>query len=571
MELLNPNGEKGFSENCGLSIRGGWSRHGNYPKHGFHLEFKSNYGPGKLKYPLFGTEGPDKFDKIDLRCDQNFSWNQGDPQSTYIRDVYSRDIQRDMGRPYTRSRYYHLYLNGMYWGLFQSQERVDDHYCNSYFGGDEVDYDVIKANEYILGVEFRVGAKHGNFNSWSHIYDMCSSGFENDENYYALEGKDKNGTPNGSEVLVDIDNLIDYMLIIFYTGNYDAPCTITRQNQPNNFYAIDNRNDKTKGFIFFNYDGESTLVVDPIQTSWWYIEGLYENRVEANLNIADQEPKAKDFHPQWLHYKLTSNSEYRMRVADRIYQTFFNNGVFTPDNAENRFQKRADEIDMAIIAESARWGDAKGTNFTKDDWQNQVNDLYNRYFPYRTDIVIEQLINADLYPTIDPPSILLNNQEVYGDVYNIIGNYQVSIKSTVGEIYYTTDETDPRRIGGQINPSAKKASNNEIVDLVGSTNIKARIKHNNQWSALNDVDIFDHVNVVTNETPSIKVFPNPTNGLIYFENVTDKDDVDIYNFEGRKVFRGKVNEPLDLNSLNIKCGLYLLKVKKSVLKIMYMK
>lgn len=459
----------------------------------------------------------------------------------------------------------------MYWGLFQSQERVDDHYCNSYFGGDEVDYDVIKANEYILGVEFRVGAKHGNFNSWSHIYDMCSSGFENDENYYALEGKDKNGTPNGSEVLVDIDNLIDYMLIIFYTGNYDAPCTITRQNQPNNFYAIDNRNDKTKGFIFFNYDGESTLVVDPIQTSWWYIEGLYENRVEANLNIADQEPKAKDFHPQWLHYKLTSNSEYRMRVADRIYQTFFNNGVFTPDNAENRFQKRADEIDMAIIAESARWGDAKGTNFTKDDWQNQVNDLYNRYFPYRTDIVIEQLINADLYPTIDPPSILLNNQEVYGDVYNIIGNYQVSIKSTVGEIYYTTDETDPRRIGGQINPSAKKASNNEIVDLVGSTNIKARIKHNNQWSALNDVDIFDHVNVVTNETPSIKVFPNPTNGLIYFENVTDKDDVDIYNFEGRKVFRGKVNEPLDLNSLNIKCGLYLLKVKKSVLKIMYMK
>ena len=33
-----------------------------------------------------------------------------------LRDVWSRDTQRDMGRPYTRSRYYHLYLNGLYWG-----------------------------------------------------------------------------------------------------------------------------------------------------------------------------------------------------------------------------------------------------------------------------------------------------------------------------------------------------------------------------------------------------------------------------------------------------------------------
>jgi len=570
VELLNPNGEEGFSKNCGLSIRGGWSRHGEYPKHGFHLEFKSKYGPGKLKYPLFGTEGPDKFDKIDLRCDQNFSWNQGDPQSTYIRDVYSRDIQRDMGRPYTRSRYYHLYLNGMYWGLYQSQERVDDHYCNSHFGGEDEDYDVIKVNEYTLGVEFRVEAKHGNYDSWSRIYDMCSSGLENDEDYFALEGKDKNGNTNGSEVLVDVDNLIDYMLIIFYTGNYDAPCTITRQNQPNNFYAIDNRNDKTKGFVFFNYDGESTLVVDPIQTTWWYIEGLYENRVEANLMIADQEPQAKDFHPQWLHHKLTSNKEYRLRIADRIYQTFFNDGVFTPDNAKYRFEKRADEIDMAIIAESARWGDAKGTEYTKDDWEYQVNDLYNRYFPYRTDIVLQQLITAGLYPSIDPPSILVNNKEVHNDVYNVIGNYQISLNSAVGEIYYTTDETDPRMVGGQINPLAKKAINNEPIDLIGISHVKARVKQNDKWSALNAVNIFDYVGVKIVQNENIKVYPNPTNGLIYLKNVTDMDDVVIYNMEGRKVFRGKVDGAIDLNSLNFKYGLYLLKVKNSTFKIMYL-
>jgi hypothetical protein len=559
VELLNPNGETGFNVNCGLSIRGGWSRHGvnpwciGYPKHGFHLEFKSKYGVGKLKYSLFDDEGVNKFDKIDLRCDQNHSWNQGDPLSTYNRDVFSRDTQRDMGRPYTRSRYYHLYLNGMYWGLYQTQERVDDHYTKSYFGGDESDYDVIKANEEILAVKFSVSAKYGSFDSWQHIYNMCNEGFKNNANYFAIEGKDENGKTNDSEVLVDVDNLIDYMLIIFYTGNYDAPSTTSRDNQPNNFYAVDNRIDKAKGFVFFNHDGESTL------------DDVNKNRVEIDMNIGGEPPTVTDFHPQWLHYKLSSNSEYRMRIADRIYKTFFNDGVFTPDVAMDRFQKRINEIEIAIIGESARWGDTRGTTFTKDDWKNQINDLYNNYFPYRTDIVLQQLIDAGLYPTIDPPKILLNNKKVNNNVYN-----QIYLVGMIGDIYYTTDNSDPRMIGGQINPLAKKAINNEIIELVGTTHIKARIKHNDEWSALNEVDVFNNVgvNVVKNEI-SIKIYPNPTNDYIHFDNITDKDNVVIYNIEGQKVFNGKVNGSLNLNNLNIKHGLYLLKVKNSVFKIMF--
>lgn len=76
------------------------------------------------------------------------------------------------------------------------------------------------------------------------------------------------------------------------------------------------------------------------------------------------------------------------------------------------------------------------------------------------------------------------------------------------------------------------------------------------------------VNIVKNET-SIKIYPNPTRDYIHFDNVTDKDNVVIYNIEGQKVFNEYVNESLDLNSLNIKHGLYLLKVKNSTFKIMF--
>ncbi|MDO8952849.1 MAG: chitobiase/beta-hexosaminidase C-terminal domain-containing protein, partial [Draconibacterium sp.] len=57
IELINPDGSPGFNINAGIRIRGGWSRHDDYPKHAFRLFFRSEYGAGKLNFPLFGDEG----------------------------------------------------------------------------------------------------------------------------------------------------------------------------------------------------------------------------------------------------------------------------------------------------------------------------------------------------------------------------------------------------------------------------------------------------------------------------------------------------------------------------------
>jgi len=109
IELINPDGSAGFNIDAGFRIRGGWSRHPEFAKHTFRVFFRSEYGEGKLNYPLFGNEGVDEFDKIDLRTSQNYSWSKGGWEgrhNTMNRDVFSRETQRDMGQPYTRSRYY---------------------------------------------------------------------------------------------------------------------------------------------------------------------------------------------------------------------------------------------------------------------------------------------------------------------------------------------------------------------------------------------------------------------------------------------------------------------------------
>lgn len=490
VEMIDPSGNPGFYINAGLRIRGGWSRHGDYPKHAFRLFFRKEYGAPKLKFPLFDSEGTNEFDKVDLRCEQNYSWahpSDDKARNTAVREVFSRDTQHDMGRPYTRSRYYHLYLNGMYWGLYQTEERPEARYAASYIGGSPDDYDVVKVNT--ENYNYVVEATDGNLNSWQKIYNMSIRGFASNADYFALEGKDQYGNPKkGGEVILNIDNLIDYMLVIFYTGNFDSPTTAFGQNAgPNNFFAIDKRDDRSMGFDFFVHDAEHSLMIGPEGPGI----GIQENRVQIpNMSISG----LYGFHPQWLHYKLTSNKEYCQRVADRVYKSFFNNGVFTPDACHLRFQKRAEQITKAIIGESARWGDAqRAIPYTFDDWNTEINDIYARYFPARGNIVLTQLQNAGLYASFDPPVFTKDNVRLDREVYTVngTGTYQLGLSSATGQIYYTIDGSDPRMVGGQVNKSAMVISSGGTVTLGGTAVINARVKSGDSWSALASVKFLD--------------------------------------------------------------------------------
>ena len=97
---VDPDGNlEGFQVDAGLRVRGGFSRSGSNPKHALRLFFRAEYGDSKLRFPIFGDEGVDEFDNLDLRTSQNYSWAfQNDSnRNTFLREVFSRDTQRDMG------------------------------------------------------------------------------------------------------------------------------------------------------------------------------------------------------------------------------------------------------------------------------------------------------------------------------------------------------------------------------------------------------------------------------------------------------------------------------------------
>jgi len=484
VEYINPDQSEGFSTNAGLRIRGGASRTDSNPKHAFRLYFRSEYGDGLLDYPLFGEEGTERFDVIDLRSPQNYSWaNWGNSvngqQNSFLREVFSRDTQADIDHPYTRSRYVHLYLNGQYWGVFMTQERIQEHFGESYFGGDQEDYDVVKSDPFeSSGTEIADGTDVAWQQLFQQAQDLADNPVSSADNYWAMQGLNTDGTRNESlEVLLDVDNLIDYMMIIFYTGGHDTGISAFFGNQrANNWFGIRNRVTGDEGFQFFLHDNEHSLAAGEITGS---LHGTFDidRTGPFDGNLYDD---FQFFNPAFLHQDLLVHPEYTQRFVDRVQALMFNDGPLTADQSIARMTERRDEVEPAIIAHAARWGDSKRSNpYTKADWEIETDWLLENYFADRGDLVIGQLLNDGLLNQLGAPLF----SQLGGEVQ---AGFPLELSAAGGTIYYTLDAaTDPRQIGGDVNPASEVQQYSGPIVLTEDTTVWARLlEPSGQWSGL---------------------------------------------------------------------------------------
>lgn len=477
VELINPDGTAGFTVNAGLRIRGGYSRGDFNPKHAFRFYFRGEYGDSKLNYALFGNEGVSEFDVLDLRTAQNYSWSgEGNSQNTFTREEFARLLQGQLGEPYTRSRYYHLYLDGQYWGLYETQERVEEFYGESYFGGNEADYDVVKAGVSDVG---GTELSSGNEVAWRQLFDygeaLAANPSGNANVYWTMQGLNPDGTRNTSlPVLLDVDNLINFMMIIFYTGGYDTGLSqFIGNNIANNWFGIYNRVTADQGFQYFIHDNEHSLGAGSTVHGTISIDrtGPFNNGNQSNFD---------QFNPQYLHQDLLASPEYKQRFIDKSQEYFFNGGPLTAAANIARMNSLVVQVDPAIIAESARWGDAQVTTpRNKATWQTEINWLVNSYFPVRNSYVLTYLRADGLATTIAAPTL-----SRFGGAVPV--NYPLTMTGGTGTIYFTTDGiTDPRAIGGAVNTSPAVKTYTAAVPISGATIVMARLRTTSgQWSGL---------------------------------------------------------------------------------------
>ena len=107
--------------------------------------FRGEYGPRELTYPLFGVEPGEAYDRLVLRAGHNDGWPWSGEEAVYVRDQLVRDLHGTMGQVAARGRWVVLYLNGVYWGLYNLTERIDESFLATHFDHD--DWDVARADE----------------------------------------------------------------------------------------------------------------------------------------------------------------------------------------------------------------------------------------------------------------------------------------------------------------------------------------------------------------------------------------------------------------------------------------
>ena len=433
VEYLLPDNSPGFHINCGLRIRGGASRGDYAPKHSFRLYFRNQYGDGTLKFPLHGTTGTDEFQTIDIRSEENYSWaHDAGTENTAVREVFARDLSGALGQPQTRSRYLHVYLNGQYWGMYMTEERSQEDYGASYFGGAANDYDVVQTSNH-SAFTYELGS--GTIDAWQATWNLartCAASPTN-ANYFALLGRNASGVRvPAMPVYIDPDHLASYLLLHYFTGDGDGPLSnFLGMNRANNWRGFRNRLTDT-GWRFFPHDCEHTLLAP----SW------VDARATNNTTTGSNRSNFTYSNSEWLHEDLATNAEYKLKIADVAQRHLFNNGALTPAKAQALFDARAGQIAQAVIADCTRWG-TSSTNHTLAQWNARLASIRANFFPNRTANVIAALKSRGFYPTVNPPTFSQRGGQVTQGF-----SLALSLGTQTGAIYYTLDGTDPRAIGG---------------------------------------------------------------------------------------------------------------------------
>ena len=227
---------------------------------------------------------------------------------------------------------------------------------------------------------------------------------------------------------------------------------------------------------------------------------------------------------------------------------------------------RADQIEAAIIGESARWGDARegqvvnpytslgpfndGHIFTGNQpiplmtvnhWRESIDYVHDSFLVNAGDLLIQRMLSRGLYVSQEAPEFSINGSSQHGGA---IDSGSLLTITGPGTIYFTLDGSDPRDGNG----NAVGTLYNGGVTLDTTTIVKARTLVGGQWSPLAEtVFTADDRSIVISEINYNPHDPTPAE-LAAIPGV-DNDD-----FEFLEIYNANATESINLNGFRLSDG-----------------
>jgi hypothetical protein len=126
-------------------------------------------------------------------------------RAKFLTDQFTADLLNNAGLIGMRGRYVHVYLNGLYWGLYDMHERMDEAAASSYMGGRKEEWDILKHRGNATGLQ------NGTVTNYTAMM-VVARGLTN-----APVGS--NAVYEQLQNFLDVPWFIDYMAVNFWQGN----------------------------------------------------------------------------------------------------------------------------------------------------------------------------------------------------------------------------------------------------------------------------------------------------------------------------------------------------------------
>jgi hypothetical protein len=333
-EYLTPDGAGSFQVDCGIRVAGGGYVRERYNysaselpwnKYSFRLYFRGDYGPGRLRHPLFPDTTVDNFDTITLRAGMN------DHSNPLLRDEMVRQLAADVGQVASRGTFATVLINGRSAGVYNPCERIDADFLRTYHGGTN-DWDLLASSSELLD---------GDTLAWNRLRTFVNTRDLTVSAHYLELGRQ-----------LDLVNFVDYLLPQIYADNDDWP--------HNNWRAARER--VTGGaFRFYVWDAE-----------WAF---GYQGHAPSFNTIANQlsstSPPWGSTEIQSLFNALKVSPEFRLLFADRVHRHLFNGGALT----DERIRARYEEVKARVAPLISGFDDSIGTVWIPQRRSHLLNHL----------------------------------------------------------------------------------------------------------------------------------------------------------------------------------------------------
>ena len=491
IEWLAPDGSQGFQIDAGIDSFGGQNT--NFDKKSFRLHFRSEYGASRLDFPIFegiddggNVPATDSFDQLEFRSGSHDRRQRGFLHSNRFVD----DTILDAGHVSPHGRFVHIYINGTYWGQYHMRERWNADFLAQYYGGDKDDYTALNGNrnngnetpfQWDPGVVY-----DGDDTVWNGIHSLAGT----------FNGTVPTGGYQEIKQIVNMEQYIDFMLI-YMAGASESE------------YRAGGATDGSVGYIFYLNDADGWLR-DPLGIN----------------NLRQGGDKTDNPGPLNILGTLVSQAdpEFMTFYADRIQKMFFGDGPLTAENSVNRLQERMDEVELSVLTEFARWG-----GHTPESYIETADIALNTRLPALAQSMIDRLRAQGVFPSFDAPKYLVDGMAQHGGT--VTAGAALALSAT-GLIYYTTDGSDPRSVGGGLNPNAIAYNSGSPIILTNSTNVKSRTLVGGEWSGLSEATFA--IPVAQSEVRISEVHYNPADPTSGAELAASADNNDfefleIYN------------------------------------------